>query len=178
MGRYTRRVRRAILFAASLSIALAWPLVSGASPREENVRPAAPHAVTGHFTVRVRYKSGPWVTRLSLKLTKTRLIEFRVCGVWNWPPTKRFTCLGAGSRLPARTAARMEQSPIGAAMKREDSPGWGMVGLSDDPVIKVPLSNTASGNRYGTVYYRVTLRNVLGGKALVTSNKVTLVWHR
>jgi len=178
MRRYTRRVHRAIVFAASLSAVLALPLVSGASPRAEQLTPAASRAVTGHFTVRVRYKSGPWVTRLSLKLTKTKLIEFRLCGVWDWPAAKRFTCLGAGTRLPARTAARMEQSPVGTALKRQDSPGWGMVGFSADPVIKVPLSNTATGNHYGTYYYRVTLRDLAGGKPLVTSNKVAVNWHR
>lgn len=178
MRRYTRRVRRAIFLAATLSVALAWPLVSGASPRVEQLKPATSHAVTGHFTLRVRFKSGPWVTKLSLKLRKTKLIEFRICGVWNWPSNKRFTCLGAGSRLPAHTTARMEQSPIGTALKRDDSPGWGMVGASDDPVIRVPLSNTATGDRYGTYYYRVTLREIAGGRPLATSNKVQVVWHR
>jgi hypothetical protein len=71
----------------------------------------------------------------------------------------------------------MEQSPVARAMKRDDSPGWGMVGLGSDPVVKVVLSNTETGNRYGTFYYRVTLRDI-AGKILLTSNKVTLVWHK
>jgi hypothetical protein len=170
-------VQRAILFAATVSIALCWPLVSGATSRTSTAKPAAPRAVTGHFTVRARYKTGPWVTRLSLKLKKTQLMEFKLCGVWNWPANRRFTCLGAGSRLPERTAARMEQSPIGKAMKRDDSPGWGMVGFSDHPVIKLPLSNTETGDKYGTFYYRVTLRD-LSGTILLTSNKVSVTWHR
>src|SRR6266536_856126 len=177
MKRYTRSMRRAIFSVAALSLALAWPLVSGASPRAGSGKPAARHDVTGHITVRLRYKNGPWVTKLSLRLNRYRLNAFRVCGVWNWPATRRFTCLAAGSQLPARTTIRMEQSPIAEAMKRPDSPGWGMVGLTDDPLVKVVLSNTETGNRYGTFYYRVSLRDV-SGKILLTSNKVKLVWHK
>lgn len=177
MRRYTRRVRRAILFAVSVAIALSLPLVSGASLPAGTGKAAAQHAVSGHFTVRLRYKTGPWVTKLSIQLKKTKLIEFKVCGVWNWPAERRFSCLAAGSRLPERTTARMEQNPVANAMKRDDSPGWGMVGLSDHPVINVPLSNTETGDRYGTFYYRVTLRD-LSGAVLLTSNKVAIVWHR
>jgi hypothetical protein len=177
MKRYTRPVRRAILFLAAVSLALAWPLVSGASRQAGSVKPVAQRAVTGHITVRLRYKSGPWVQKLSLRLNKNRLNAFRVCGVWNWPEARRFTCLGAGSQLPARTTVRMEQSPIVNALKRDDSPGWGMVGLAAEPLVKVVLSNTETGNRYGTFYYRVSLRDV-AGKILLTSNKVTLVWHK
>ena len=133
--------------------------------------------MSGHFTLRVRYKTGPWVTKLSLRLNKNRLWQFKLCGVWNWPSGRRFTCLAAGSKLPARTSARMEQSPIAKAMRRDDSPGWGMVGFSTDPVIRVVLSNTETGNVYGTFYYRVSLRD-LSGKVLLTSNKVKVTWHR
>jgi hypothetical protein len=126
--------------------------------------------------VRLR-RRGPWETTLRLKLNKNMLMTFRVCGVWNWPAGRQFTCLGAGSRLPERTVMRMEQSPIAKAMRRDDSPGWGMVGLSPDPVIRTPLSNSETGNKYGTFYYRVTLRD-LSGKILLTSNKVKLVWQR
>jgi hypothetical protein len=177
MRRYTRHVRRAILLTALVSIALASPLVSGASPTAVHGKPTARQAVSGHFTMRVRYKNGPWVTRLALKLKRYQLMEFKLCGVWDWPAARRFTCLGAGTPLPARTTARMEQSPIGAALKRDDSPGWGMVGLSTDPVVKAPLSNTTTGNKYGPYYYRVTLRDPQGA-VLVTSNKVTVVWLR
>ncbi len=177
MRRYTRPVRRAILFLAAVSLALACPLVSGASRQAASGRPAARHDVTGHITVRLRYKNGPWVKKLSLRLNKNRLNAFRVCGVWNWPEARRFTCLAAGSRLPARTTVRIEQSPVVNAMKRDDSPGWGMVGLAADPLVRVVLSNTETGNRYGTFYYRVSLRDV-SGKILLTSNKVMLVWHK
>jgi hypothetical protein len=177
MRRYTRPVRRAILFLAAVLTALALPLISGASLHSTVGKPAARHDVTGHFTLRVRYKSGPWVTKLSLRLNKYRLWEFRLCGVWQWPAGRRFTCLGAGTKLPARTSARLEQSPIGKALRRDDSPGWGMVGFSLDPVIKAALSNTETGNVYGTFYYRVSLRD-LQGKILLTSNKVQVNWHR
>jgi hypothetical protein len=177
MRRYTRPVRRAILFVAAVSLALTWPLVSGASRQADSAKPVARRAVAGHITVRLRYKNGPWVTKLSLRLNKDRLNAFNVCGVWNWPTARRFTCLAAGSQLPARTSVRIEQSPIAEAMRRPDSPGWGMVGLASSPLVKVVLSNTETGNRYGTFYYRVSLRDV-AGKILLTSNKVTLVWHK
>jgi hypothetical protein len=170
-------MRRAIFFVAALGLTLTWPLVSGASPLTGGNKTTARRAVAGHITVRLRYKNGPWVTRLSLRLNKTKLNEFRVCGVWNWPENRRFTCLAAGTRLPERTTVRVEQSPIAEAMKRDDSPGWGMVGFAQDPVVKVPLSNTVTGNRYGTYYYRVTLRDV-SGKLLLASNKVKLTWHK
>ena len=131
----------------------------------------------GAITLRVRYKSGPWATRLSVKLNKNQLNEFRVCGVWNWPAGKRFTCLSSGSKLPARTLLRMEQSPIAKAMKRDDSPGWGMLALSRDAVLEAVLSNNVSLNRLGTVSYRVTLRNP-AGRVLAASNILKLVWHR
>jgi hypothetical protein len=177
MGRYTRPVRRAIFFAAAVLISATGPVVSGASPHAGGGKPAAHRAVTGHITVRLRYKSGPWATKLSLKLNRNGIRAFKLCGVWNWPADRRFTCLGAGSRLPERTFLRVEQSPIANAMKRRDSPGWGMLGMVPDPVVKLPLSNTVAGNRYGTFYYRATLRDPTG-KILLTSNKVKLVWHR
>jgi hypothetical protein len=177
MRRYTRPMRRAMPSVAAVSTALVVPLVSGASPHRANGEPVARRDVSGHITLRLRYKTGPWATRLPVKLIKERLETFKVCGVWNWPPDRRFTCLGAGSRLPERTVMRMEQTPIAKALRRDDSPGWGMVGLSTDPVIRAPLSNTETGNKYGTFYYRVTLRD-LDGKVLLASNKVAIVWHR
>ena len=62
-------------------------------------------------------------------------------------------------------------------MKRSDSPGWGSVGMSSEPVLGVPLSNEVTADKWGTFYYRVTLRD-LAGKVLLTSNKVKLVWHK
>jgi hypothetical protein len=169
-------MRRAIFFVSALCLALVWPLVSGASSGSSLGTPEAQRAVSPHITLRIRYKTA-WVTRLPLKLNKNVLQTFRVCGVWNWPSSRRFTCLAAGSRLPERTLMRMEQRPIARALRRDDSPGWGMVNVSPDPVIRTPLSNAETGNKYGTFYYRVTLRD-LSGKILLTSNRVALVWHR
>jgi len=178
MKRYTRPVRRATIIVTAVSLALFWPLVSGASRPATTSKPVARHAAAAdHITTRLRYKNGPWVTKLSLKLNKYKLNPFRVCGVFNWPAARRFTCLGAGSPLPRGTSVRIEQTPIEEAMKRPDSPGWGMVGLATTPLVKVVLSNTETGNHTGTFYYRVTLRDV-AGKILLTSNKVKLVWHK
>jgi hypothetical protein len=178
MKRYTRPVRRATLIVTAVSLALTWPLVSGASRPASTSQPVARHAAAAdHITTRLRYKNGPWVTKLSLKLNKYKLNAFRVCGVFNWPAARRFTCLGAGSPLPRGTSVRIEQTPIEEAMKRPDSPGWGMVGLATTPLVKVVLSNTETGNHTGTFYYRVSLRDA-SGKILLTSNKVKLVWHK
>jgi hypothetical protein len=72
---------------------------------------------------------------------------------------------------------RLEQSPIRQALKRPDSPGWGMLAVSDQAELEAVLSNTVTGNRYGTMHYRVTLRDA-SGKVLATSNAIKLVWHR
>jgi hypothetical protein len=177
-------VRRAIFFLAALTIGLSWPLVSGASlrPTVSGGAPASGKSgnsrrVTGHITLRARYGRGPWTTKLSLKLIKTRLWRFTVCGVWNWPDSNRFTCLGGGSPLPERTTLRLEQNPVAGALERDDSPGWGMLGASGNPVLKAILSNTVTNDNYGTFSYRVTLRD-LAGKVLITSNKFALTWHR
>lgn len=167
-------MQRAILSLAAAAALAAGPLVPGASPAADG---SATGRVTGHITLRLRYKNGPWVSRLSLKLLKTQLRSYRVCGSWNWPASRRFTCLGAGVRLPERTKMQIEQNPVAKAMKQDSTPGWGLLGISTDPVVRVVLSNTETGNNYGTFYYRVTLRDTTG-QVLVTSNRVKLVWHR
>lgn len=72
---------------------------------------------------------------------------------------------------------RLEQRPIGPAVKRADSPGWGLVGTSEEADLDIPLSSFVSGNRPGPVTYRVTLRN-RAGHVLATSNTITIAWHR
>jgi len=166
-------VRRAIFVLAVLAVGV----VAGVSAGSAAEQKLTTRNIEGHITVRLRYKNGPWTTRVRVKLHRYLLNEFRVCGVWNWPAGRRFTCLGAGERLPTRTLLRMEQSPIAKAMKRPDSPGWGLLGISSDPVIKTPLSNSVTGNAIGTFYYRATLRD-LSGKVLLTSNKVRFTWLR
>jgi hypothetical protein len=62
-------------------------------------------------------------------------------------------------------------------MVRPDSPGWGLLGLSEHPAAEAVLSNTVAGNRLGALRYRATLRN-RAGEILATSNTLELVWHR
>ena len=85
-------------------------------------------------------------------------------------------------RIPAAAnstapQSRVEQSPIANAMRRPDSRGWGLVGISMTGSVTVVLSNNLTGNRLGTFRYRVTLRDA-SGHVLASSNKVTLVWHK
>ncbi len=71
---------------------------------------------------------------------------------------------------------RLEQRPPGPGVKRADSPGWGLVGTSDQTELRVVLSDFVSGNRPGTVTYRVTLRNP-SGRILATSNTIMIDWQ-
>ena len=56
-------------------------------------------------------------------------------------------------------------------------------GLEADRAFPVPtlhavLSNAVAGNRFGTVFYRVTLRERGSGRILRTSNPFKVVWYR
>ena len=128
------------------------------------------------ITLHGRVHRGPWQPTLSLKLVKTALTEFSVCAVRNERALESFDCQAHG-RLPDGTTLRLEQSPVGRGLKRADSPGWGMLGSSEESVLEAALSNTVSGNRLGTVHYRVTLRDT-SGKILARSNLFTVTWHR
>jgi hypothetical protein len=113
---------------------------------------------------------------MSLKLVQTSLTEFSVCATWNTQPPRRFNC-SSGAQLPANTTLRLEQSPAGHGLKRADSPGWGMVGSSEEATLEAALSNAVSGNRPGTVHYRVTLRDS-SGRVLARSNVLMVNWHQ
>jgi hypothetical protein len=128
------------------------------------------------ITLRARAHHGPWRQTLSLKLVTTSLTEFSVCAVRTERVLERFDCRANG-RLPKGTALRLEQDPVGRGLKRADSPGWGMLASSEEPVLEAALSNTVSGDRPGTVHYRVTLRDP-SGKILARSNRFTVTWHR
>jgi len=144
--------------------------------RLPNVR----HAVgqdDSKLTLRLRTRLGPWKKSLYLKLVKTRLTAFSVCGIRNWDGTERFDCEAAAGRLPGGYSLRLEQSPVAKALRRPDSPGWGMLGLTSDTRVGVVVSNVVTGNRYGTYRYRVTLR-AGSGQILATSNLVSVTWHR
>jgi hypothetical protein len=157
-----------------VSAALAVPLTSsarGGSPATSRTT-----AATGAITLRAHFHQGAWKRSLSIKLVKLKLTDFTLCAIWNWSPTDAFDCrLASKGALPAGTSLRLEQSPIGKAVRRADSPGWGMLGASPDAALGAVVSNLLTGNKRGTFHYRVTLRDK-ANKILVTSNTFTVVW--
>jgi hypothetical protein len=164
-------VPRAALALVCTSVILASLLASGAYGGSTS------KAVTGTITLRARYHGGLWRKSLYLKLVKVRLSDFSVCAIWNRPAGETFDCGPASMRqLPDGTSLRLEQSPIARAVRRADSPGWGMLGSSPDAALGAVLSNLVSGNRAGTFRYRVTLRDS-SNQLLVASNTLTVVWH-
>ena len=181
--RYTCRVLRASLIFVAVSVALACPLGSGASIHRTGSPASAKRAAadaSGTITLRARIGRGAWKKSLSLRLNKDKLFAFAVCGLWDQPPTAAFTpkCTApAGTKLPNGTMLRLEQNPIRKALPRADSPGWGLLAMTDHAEIEAVLSNTLTGNVYGTFHYRVTLRDV-SGQVLATSNALAVYWHR
>jgi hypothetical protein len=164
-------VPRVALALVCASVVLASPLASGAHAGGTS------KAVTGTITLRARYHGGLWQKSLYLKLVKLRLTDFSICAIWNRPTGETFDCGPASKRqLPDGTSLRLEQSPIARAIRRADSPGWGMLGSSPDAALGAVLSNLVSGNREGTFRYRVTLRDSTN-QLLVASNTLTVVWH-
>lgn len=128
--------------------------------------------------LRARTRLGAWRTGMSLRLVKTNLISFSVCGVWDEPASRRFTCaVPRAVKLPDRTVMRLEQRPIKRALKQADTPGWGLLATSQEPSLRAVLSNTVTGDRTGRFHYRVTLRDA-AGRILQRSNILTVVWHR
>ena len=132
-------------------------------------RPAPAHRCARRRTtsrLRLRYKNGPWLTKLSLPLNRHKLNAFKVCGVWNWPagrvhlPRRRLGLPGADAPPDGAVARSRER------MKRARQPRLGHGGARPEPVVKVPLSNRSPANKWGTFYYRVTLRD-LAGKMLL-----------
>jgi hypothetical protein len=178
-------VPRAVLTVAVAGAALIWPFASVASA-DWTGSPAAlagpsgeraTHQDDSKLTLRLRTRLGPWKKSLYLKLNKNLLSSFSVCGIRNWNETDKFDCEAAAGRLPGGNSLRLEQSPVAKALKRPDSPGWGMLGLTATTRVGVVVSNTVTGNRYGTYRYRVTLR-AGSGQILATSNVVRVTWHR
>jgi hypothetical protein len=146
-----------------------------AGARESGSR--GPADVSGTITLRAHFHEGAWKRSLSIKLVKLRLIDFTLCAIWNWSPTDAFDCRAASKgALPAGTSLRLEQSPVAKALRRADSPGWGMLGQSPDAGLGAVVSNLLTGNKRGTFHYRVTLRDRTN-KVLVTSNTFTVVWR-
>lgn len=144
-----------------------------ASAEAERAAPAA-----DSIALRARVDHGAWQHRLSLKLVKTKLITFSLCAVWDAPPGSAFKCAAPhGARLPSGTTMRLEQHPVGRALKRADSPGWGMLAASSTASLGAVLSNTVTGDVTGRFRYRVTLRDS-AGKVLLRSNVFPIDWHR
>jgi hypothetical protein len=77
--------------------------------------------------------------------------------------------------LPDQATMRLEQRPPGPAVE-PDTPGWGLVGTSDQADLQVVLSDFVSGAKPGTVTYRVTLRDA-SARILATSNTITVRLH-
>src|SRR5215203_1202506 len=148
-------LRSGVVFATA-ALALASALATQHRPAHAQATVGA----AGHgITLRARFPGSGWRRSLSATLRKNRLTTFTVCAVWDHPASKQFDCLPvAGTSLPAGTELRLEQKPAGHGLKRADSPGWGMIGLSPSAVLRAPLSNDVTGNKLGTVRFRVTLR--------------------
>jgi hypothetical protein len=178
-------MKRAILVPVLASIAFACLLATGASAGRTGASTARVAHGTGIaaedpgvITLRVRINHGAWKRSLSLKLVKTKLTSFAVCAIRNWDTGQRYDCdFDRGTRLPTGMIMRLEQNPIAKALKRADSPGWGMLGLSTTGRLGAVLSNTLTGDKFGTFRYRVTVRDD-AGKVLATSNAITISWHR
>jgi hypothetical protein len=166
-----RRLLFALFAPLTAMLALLAPLISGASASPTSGSRATTAAVA---TIRLGGRTGidgPWRRALRLKLKRGGIpLSFSVCAVWGEPPSLTPECLQASSnRLPEGTVLRLEQ---------HRTVGWKRVGLSPVPTLHAVLSNAVAGNRYGTVFYRVTLRERGSGRILRTSNTFRVVWHK
>jgi hypothetical protein len=134
-------------------------------------------AAADSIVLRARIDHRPWQHQLSLELVKTKLITFSLCAVRGAPSNSTFECAAHGARLPAGTTLRLEQHPVGRALERADSVGWGMLAASSTATVGAALSNTVTGDVIGTFRYRVTLRDS-AGRVLRSSNVLPIDWHR
>jgi hypothetical protein len=163
---------RRVLFAPPAALlALLTPLVSGAGASPTTgARPTTAAEATIKLGGRTGI-DGPWRRALRLKLKRGGIpVSFSVCAVWGEAPSLTPACLQASDeRLPEGTVLRLEQ---------HRKVGWRRVGLSPVPTLHAVLSNAVAGNRFGTVFYRVTLRERGSGRILRTSNTFRVVWHR
>jgi hypothetical protein len=161
---------RVLLAFIAVLLTLSAPLGSAAS-----VRPSSAAGVTSaaSATIVLRGRTGidgPWRRYLRLKLVRGGIpVSFTVCAVWADTPSLNTECQAApGQGLPEGTRMRLEQ-------RRQA--GWRRVGLSIEPALEAVLSNAVSGNRLGTVYYRVRLLQT-SGRVLRTSNTFRVIWHK
>jgi hypothetical protein len=122
---------------------------------------------------------GPWSRRISVRLGREGVpVQFYVCAVHSKVPPAKPCSIQSADKLPAGATLRLEQQPVGPGAERTDSPGWGLVGTSEDGFMKTVLSDFVSANnKPGPVTYRVTERDP-SGHILATSNLVVINWHR
>jgi len=166
-----RAMPRLLIALVAASLALWFPLGSGASARPSGAA-GVKNAAVATIVLRGRTGiSGPWRSYLRLRLVRGGIpVSFSVCGVWGEHPSLTPECDAApGERLPEGTMLRVEQ---------HRTVGWKRVGLSPESAVEAVLSNAVSGNRVGTVYYRVTLRERVSGRILRTSNTFKVIWHK
>jgi hypothetical protein len=163
-------MRRALVTFLAASLVLSAPWVSGAGAKPSSGAGATTAAAA---TIVLRGRTGiegPWRSYLSLRLVRGGIpVSFSVCAVWGDQPLLTQECRAApGTRLPEGTMMRLEQRRKAA---------WRRVGLSTEPALEGVLSNAVSGNRLGTVFYRVRLRQQ-SGRVLRTSNTFRVIWHK
>jgi hypothetical protein len=166
-----RDMRRLFFAPLAALLALLAPVVSGAGVSPTSGSRATTAAVA---TIKMGGRTGidgPWRRALRLKLKRGGLpVTFSVCAVWGEPPSLTPECLQTSSeRLPEGTMMRLEQ---------HRTVGWKRIGLSPVPTLHAVLSNAVAGNRFGTVFYRVTLRERGSGRILRTSNSFKVVWRK
>ena len=128
--------RPEIVFAA-VPVALACVLGFAACGNGATHAAVSGAATADTITLQGRVHRGPWQPTLSLKLVKTSLTEFSLCATRNKPAVESSDC-GHHAPLPAGTALRLEQSPVGHGLKRADSPGWGCSQAPKNPYSKPP----------------------------------------
>ena len=166
-----RDMRRLFFAPLAALLGLLAPVGSGASVSPTSGSRATTAAVA---TIKMGGRTGidgPWRRALRLKLKRGGLpVTFSVCAVWGEPPSLTPECLQTSSeRLPEGTMMRLEQ---------HRTVGWKRIGLSPVPTLHAVLSNAVAGNRFGTVFYRVTLRERGSGRILRTSNSFKVVWRK
>ncbi len=121
--------------------------------------------------------AGPWRRSLSLEHGPDgQPTRFYVCAAWDDASPRAGCDAAPGAELPAGTVMRLEQRPVGSAPESPDSPGWATVGITEQPELRLPLSDFVLGLDVEKATYRVTLRQLEGGPALATSNPITVTW--
>ena len=155
------------------SLVLASPLATDASVGPSSGAGVKAPAVA---TISLRGRTGiegAWRSSLRLKLRRTAVpTSFSVCAVWGDPPSFTPECDPTpGERLPDGSTMRLEQS------RKLVNAAWKRVGFSAGTALSGVLSNSVSGNRVGTVFYRVTLRQSTG-TVLRRSNTFRVVWYK